>query len=220
MNLIILLSMLIPQENTPKLIYIGDPMCSWCYGFSEELKTVMDHFDDTMATEYIMGGLRPYNKQNITELASFLDQHWKDVQKASGQEFNYEILQNETVIYDTEPPSRAVVIVRDFYSDHYQAFFGFLQKRFYKENFDLSNPENYKVFFDERNLDFENFLSCFSSDPYKEKVKLDFQRSAEMGVRGFPSLVLIHNGKTHRVSNGYAKAQTIINTIEQILEKK
>lgn len=32
---------MIAQEKA-KLIYIGDPLCSWCYGFSEEFSQVVD----------------------------------------------------------------------------------------------------------------------------------------------------------------------------------
>lgn len=41
-----------------KLIYVGDPMCSWCYGIANELSQTIDYFNDDFDLELIMGGLR------------------------------------------------------------------------------------------------------------------------------------------------------------------
>jgi len=40
-----------------KLIYIGDPMCSWCYGFGKELSEVMQSLPE-LRLEIVVGGLR------------------------------------------------------------------------------------------------------------------------------------------------------------------
>ena len=72
----------------PKLIYIGDPMCSWCYGFSNELSFIVEEYEDTVEFEMIMGGLRPYNTETMIDLKDFLSHHWEDVAKASGKKFS------------------------------------------------------------------------------------------------------------------------------------
>jgi len=52
------------QEKTT-LIYVGDPMCSWCYGFGNEISTVISTLGDRVEVEAVMGGLRPYNTETI-----------------------------------------------------------------------------------------------------------------------------------------------------------
>ena len=66
-----------------KLIYIADPMCSWCYGFSNELSTAIDNLGDKVELQLIMGGLRPYNTETIQDLGEFLRGHWKHVEERS-----------------------------------------------------------------------------------------------------------------------------------------
>ncbi|MFQ5523922.1 MAG: DsbA family protein, partial [Acidimicrobiia bacterium] len=38
-----------------KLIYVGDPMCSWCWGFAPEIEDLADEYP----VEVVVGGLRP-----------------------------------------------------------------------------------------------------------------------------------------------------------------
>ena len=38
-----------------KLIYVGDPMCSWCWGFAPEIESLADDYP----IEVVVGGLRP-----------------------------------------------------------------------------------------------------------------------------------------------------------------
>lgn len=41
-----------------KLIYVMDPMCSWCYAFSLELEEFLTKHSN-LEIDYIMGGLAP-----------------------------------------------------------------------------------------------------------------------------------------------------------------
>ena len=47
------------------LIYVADPMCSWCYGFGKTLSDLQDApaEDEQFALMLVMGGLRPYTTQ-------------------------------------------------------------------------------------------------------------------------------------------------------------
>lgn len=208
----------ISQNEKATLIYIGDPMCSWCYGFAPELDKIIKHFGETIDFDIVMGGLRPYNKQSMTELKDFLTHHWEDVSKASGQEFCYDILNEAQITYDTEPPCRATVIVRQMEAKKAYPFFKLLQSDFYLKNKNLHLVESYKKAIESLDLDFEVFRKHFQSNQYKLSVRDDFTLSGEMGIRGFPSLVLEIDGKKHLVSNGYGKAKDLIERIERLRE--
>ncbi|MBK9151344.1 MAG: hypothetical protein IPM26_10245 [Saprospiraceae bacterium] len=45
MNLIVLMSAVSIQAESNKdtLIYVGDPMCSWCYGFSPKVDKLLQY---------------------------------------------------------------------------------------------------------------------------------------------------------------------------------
>lgn len=204
---------LMSQEST-KLVYFGDPMCSWCYGFSPELSKVVAELDDGIKMEMIMGGLRPYNTQSMTELKSFLKGHWEEVNHRSGQEFKYDILDKESITYDTEPPSRAFIIVRDLCPGDEFKFFKKLQALFYFENKNMHLAETYFEAVEELGVSKEEFTKHFESEFYKNKIKEDFQKSSAMGVRGFPTLLLQKGEDLYLISNGYMESASVVQRIK------
>ena len=50
------------SAEKPHLLYVADPMCSWCYGFSPVIGAVAGHFGDRLPVRLLMGGLRAGNK--------------------------------------------------------------------------------------------------------------------------------------------------------------
>lgn len=200
------------------MIYVGDPMCSWCYGLSPELKDVMEHFKDQLNFEVVMGGLRPYNKETMSDLKSFLTHHWEDVNKASGQEFNYKILDRQDLAYDTEPPCRAVVAVRQMDGTKAIPFFKESQKLFYKENMDMNDTESYIPTIQKLGLDPGTFRSLFESDNLKQLVKEDFAKANALGANSFPTL-LLKADEVQLLSKGYRKSEVLIPIIESYLKE-
>jgi len=205
------------SQTKAKLIYVGDPMCSWCYGIAPELSKVMEHYDDKIHYELIMGGLRPYNTQTMIELKDFLTEHWEEVHHRSGQKFNYSILDSKDITYDTEPPSRATIVIRKLAPEKEIAFFKKSQLAFYLENNNMHLAESYQAILNDLNIDFQSFKELFESQEMKEAIKLDFQKAQEMGVRGFPTLILEHEGQLHLLANGYSTSEKIIQRIDKIL---
>jgi len=215
--LVIFLSSNIMSQEKPKLIYFGDPMCSWCYGFAPELEKVVTKLSDKVTLELVMGGLRPYNKQTMVELKSFLTEHWQEVNHRSGQTFKYDILDDTQITYDTEPPSRAVVVVRSISPKQEMEFFKEVQKLFYQENKNLHLAESYFPVLKALNIDKTLFTKNFESENFKQKIKEDFTKSADYGVRGFPTLILQNGSDLFLISNGYSSSEDIIEKINSKL---
>lgn len=213
--LILTMSLQLSAQN--KLIYVGDPMCSWCYGFSEELLEIVEAQEGKLELEIVMGGLRPYNQETMTDLKSFLTHHWEDVHKASGQEFTYDILDRSDLKYDTEPPCRASVVVRAMAAEKELKFFKMVQRAFYFENLDLNQASSYHAILRNLDLDTAEFDRLFASEEHKIAVKKDFERAGALGVRSFPTLLVEVNGELSVVAQGYAKADKVNAVISKIV---
>lgn len=207
------------QDIITKLIYVGDPMCSWCYGIAPNLEKLIDKYNDKIEAEIVMGGLRPYNTETMADLKAFLSHHWEDVHKASGQEFNYGILDNSKITYDTEPPCRATVIARDMAPDKVFSFFIAAQEAFYSSNSNMHLVESYYPILKKLKMDKEQFTQLYNSAEMKEKVKLDFKRSEELSVTGYPTLLLRHKDQYHFIARGFATVDQMTDRIEKVLEK-
>ena len=66
--------------------------------------------------------------------------------------------------------------------------------------------------------DEEKFLELFESDEIKKKTNAHFVRSRDLGVRGFPSLILRIDDSYKFISYGYQKAGVLIQEIEALMD--
>ncbi|MDB4088081.1 DsbA family protein [Flavobacteriales bacterium] len=204
------------EENS--VIYFGDTMCSWCYGFAPEMdKFIKSHPE--LKVRLVQGGLRPFNTELIYGLQDFLLPHWKEIEERTGQVFKYDILKNQKFIYDTEPASRAVVVARMIDESKEWAFFKKVQTAFYKENKDTSKLSTYIEIAKELGLDTDKFTQLFDTDEAKYATKSDFQLSAEMGVKGFPSVVIKVGKEFFMISNGYREAKDLEEVYQRVLKE-
>jgi len=198
------------QRDT--LFYIGDPMCSWCYGFSPQLDSVMAQFPN-MPVSLILGGLRAYGTESFESLSSFLHEHWQEVQNRTNQPFQFNILNAKGLVYDTEPACRAVVSMRSISPQKEYTYFKSLQKAFYEEGRDPTSVKTFSDLAASLGVDGEKFEKHFLSPVIQNETQRDFQMAKTLHVQGFPSLVALIDGKLHRISNGYLSAGQIISTL-------
>lgn len=216
--IVLLIALTMNGQN--KIIYVGDPMCSWCYGFAPQLDQLVKKYKGKIELELVTGGLRPYNQTPINEMKDFLTGHWQEVYNRTQQPFRYDILDQSDINYDTEPACRAVVVVRSMNAEKQFDFFRRIQKAFYYQNKNLGIIETYYPILNELQLDKEEFAKRFNSQEYKDLVKKDFERAGDLGVRGFPSVLLETDGKLIVLSRGYTSAEQIEESITVALDKE
>ncbi len=209
------------------LIYFGDTMCSWCYGFAEELSELAKS-NSNIPLKVVNGGLRPHgttkNGDVVPEFGNqvmrdFLRHHWEEVNKRSGQPFSYSILEDNEFIYDTEPAARACVVAREMNPDIEFEFFKAVQSAFYTQGKNTNELATYLPIASKFGLDIDEFQQKFNSDEIKHSTRADFQLSANLGIKGFPSLVLKKGKEFFLIANGYNEAKNIQPIIDKIFSE-
>lgn len=206
-------------DNKVEIIYIGDPMCSWCYGIAPELKKLQAHYKkEGISLKIVMGGLRPGGGDEWTnEFKTFLKHHWEEVQEKSSQPFGFKLFEHPNFNYDTEPSCRAIVAARIWLNENELAFFEAIQTNFYLHSQDPSTKEFYKPLCIQFGIDFDQFIIRFESDIIKKETYNEFLLNRKWGVTGYPSILLNINGKQSFVTKGYATAHQMITTINHLL---
>ncbi|PIB37513.1 hypothetical protein BFP72_10535 [Reichenbachiella sp. 5M10] len=199
-------------------MYFGDAMCSWCYGIGNHLNRLKEEYAEVLDFELVLGGLRPGGGEEWTqEFRDMLRTHWGHVHDASGQPFDYDFFEREDFDYDTEPPARAVRVVRDLAPEKEWTFYERLQEMFYAENINITDPVALEQACTELEIDYQAFEPLYLSDGYKQLTYQDFAKSQQMGVRGFPAIV-VHKGEEYiAVSMGYSDYDTMKQRMVQIL---
>jgi putative protein-disulfide isomerase len=197
------------------LIYVADPMCSWCYGFARPMDDLLAQPGDLAPLQLalVMGGLRPFTTQPMTpERADELAGHWKHVAEASGQPFAqapHTALHQPGFIYDTEPAARAVVTVRAHWPKVVWRYLKAVQHAFYAEGKNVVQPEVLADVAESLGIARADFARAFASDEMREATKGDFAIAQQWGIRGFPALIAEHGDHLHLVAQGFMPTEAL-----------
>ncbi len=180
------------MSATPDLefVYVGDPMCSWCWGFAPVLESLQARYDIPIRT--VVGGLRPGpSAEPLTaRMRRYLIHHWEQVAARSGQPFDQAGLDRDDWVYDTELPARAVVTMREVSPDETLPFFTRLQRAFYAERVDVTDPSAYPPLVEGFPVDAGTFMDRLETDASRDAAWRDFGEARRLGIEGFPALVL------------------------------
>lgn len=202
-----------------KLLYVGDPMCSWCYGFGKEMTELMAMHPE-LELQIIVGGLRAGGTEVLDQAGKqFRLTHWARVEAASGLPFNREALMaRENFVYDTEPVCRAVVTARKLAPAADQlAVFRALQHAFYVEGLDTTDGRVLSsVVAAQLGLDVETVLRMWLDADTIAQTGADFASARALGVRSFPALLLETERGVVEVSGGYAQAAQLDQQLRQV----
>lgn len=210
-----------------KLIFVGDPMCSWCYGFGKEMTALMALYPE-LQLEIVMGGVRAGATDVLDDDGKrFRLMHWARVEASSGLPFNREaLLARENFVYDTEPICRAVVTARELApeADSLRVFRS-LQSAFYVGGLDTTDG---RVLSDIGAAALQAQGFPVGADAFHAKWRLpntiaatqaDFRRARALGVSSFPTLLLETPNGIEVVSPGYAHAGEIERRLTALLHR-
>lgn len=193
----------------PTLIYLGDPMCSWCWGFAP----VLERLSTDHPIEVMVGGLRPGPAAEVLSprLEDFLRNEWSQIAARTDQPFDTGFLDDlgPDWIYDTELGAIAVTRMRELKPERTLEFFARIQRAFYAERVDVTRPEVFGPLAVEFDLDPGEFVDSLGTDAARKVAWADFAQARRWGVTGFPSLVARHNDRLHLLAAGYRPYEEI-----------
>jgi len=225
----------IPEQDNPEkttaavkqsgwaVHYVGDPMCSWCWGISPTVEAV-ESFCESQDIEFTitMGGLRAGGGDAWNEaFKNFLRNEWEHIGQTTGQPFSFKLLEAPHFDYDTEPACRAVATVKliQAYNELPQSivlsFFSAIQHKFYAEGQDPKVVDFYASICADLGLDFDEFSTLFDSPEAQQAVQQEFIHCRQWGVRSFPTLLLQHDSKMEVLAQGYVTAEQLLSKLRE-----
>ena len=195
----------------PELIYVGDPLCSWCWGFAPSLRSLRLRHPDRFRYRILLGGLRTGASavQVDEKVRSYLAGAWKEVERRSGQPFNHSFLETADFVYDTEPACRAVVAARHLAPDRVFEYNEALQDAFYHRSLDPTKLETFLTIAREQGLSEETFQTTFHAEEVHRETREDFDKARALGVHGFPTLLVRTNASTQTITSGWLPPEAL-----------
>lgn len=201
------------QEDKPSaLIYVGDPMCSWCWGFAPTLARVRETFGASIPILLMVGGLRAdeHARPLDDELAGFLEGAWDQVASASGQTFRRDLLARRDFVYDTGPACRAVILARTLAVGREFDFYDGVQAAFYGRNEDITDAAVLVEVAASVGIDRKEFEQGLAQESLTRRARDEFAMVRRHGVQGFPSLLVQRGTELECVLRGFAPYGTVV----------
>lgn len=202
-----------------EIIYVGDPMCSWCYGFTKVIQEIRSTFGGRAPLRLMMGGLRPDGTHLVTDsYRRFLRGHWQEIEERTGQPFDLSILDSTGWIYDTEKACRAVVAARRFGPDKDWEVFAATQRGFYFANHDPNDPESYATIGEQVGIPRADFSAAYHDPETVAATQQDFAWARSVGIDAFPTVVLGDGQSLAALTVGYQPFSPLAVKIARWLE--
>jgi len=207
-----------PDMPEREILYVADPMCSWCWGFTPTIRAIAEMAEGRVDLTLMMGGLRPLNRDPMDESQKAeIQHHWQSVAERSGQPFDFDFFARDGFVYDTEPACRAVCVVRAVARPLVLDYFESVQRAFYSENRDVTDPSTLQEIARKTGVDHTVFESRYSDIASAYETAGDFQSARQLSVTGYPTVILRKGKEFGLLTAGYQPLDAIQATFAEWL---
>ena len=199
---------------TTDLLYFGNPMCSWCWGFSPIIQSMHQEFGRDIKINLGLGSLRQDERPMTPQQKQTIRNHWQHVVERSGQPFDFTFFDRDDFCYDDRLPSTMIAAVRQSDPDRALDLFHRLQGAFYRDNRDITSSEVMSTILAECDLDGDAIgLLSQSID-----IATEFHETARLGVSGYPTLLALSEGKAELITLGYSDWTDVRSRLISLIE--
>ncbi|MDP3977713.1 MAG: DsbA family protein [Pseudomonas sp.] len=203
-----------------RLLYVMDPMCSWCWGFAPVLESLAEQAAAAgVPLHLVLGGLRRDAVAIDTAARVRYLGYWQAVNASTGQLFNFEQGLPEGLIYDTEPACRALVAARSLDVNSVWPLAKLIQRAFYTSGVDVTRASVLVDLAERAGIPRIEFAAAFDSVEQREATLADFSWVQDLGISGFPTLLAERNGQLALLTNGYQPLEVLAPLLGRWLER-
>lgn len=201
-----------------EIIYLYDPLCGWCYGFSPVMRSWHEQIGSEIPFIVLAGGMVVGERVGpVGEVAPYIKNAYKRVEDLSGVRFGTAFLEmmnaGGATIFNSEPPSRAAYILKDAFPALTVEIAHEVQDIIYKEGRDPNLSASYHDLAKKLGMSATQFDEHFESHSYRLAVQDEFALVARFGVSGFPTVVYRKLDQYYLVSNGFTTLDVLNNTL-------
>ena len=203
-----------------RLLYVMDPMCSWCWGFSPIAQALVEQAQAKgVELHLVVGGLRTGGASLEPAKRRYILEHWQAVNEATGQPFTFEGALPEGFVYDTEPACRALVAARSLAPDCAWTLLKLIQQAFYVQGRDVTQASVLVELAETAGVPRIEFAAAFDSAEQQAATAADIAWVQDLGIAGFPTLLAEHNGQLALLTNGYQPLEPLADLLGRWLER-
>ena len=210
--------------SRPTILYVHDPLCGWCYGFAPVVHALRTEFAGRVDFDLIHGGMITAGRIGpVRAMADYIRSATPRLVDLTGAQITDAFLQDylsSDAISDSEPPSRAIVAAGQLGGDTLIWNYAYaLQRCLFVQGMDLRSTDTYRDLARQFDLDSEMFLETMRSEAVRELTHEQFGISRQLGITGFPALILLQNETAYRFASGYQPLAHLRPALEQVIQQ-
>lgn len=215
--------------NLPELLYLHDPLCGWCYGMSPVVQQLKHDYAGRLAVTVLCGGMAVGERAVPIKVGwGYIKDALGEVERATGVRFGQafkELAEAGDYVYDSEPPSRAIVAFRqqEGSRDPGRAvpFAHDVQMALFRDGQDLNDAATYRQILTEKypDLDAAAWEARWRSPDTARATEQEFAAVARTGVQGFPTVVLRLGEQGYVLARGYQPYAMLAANVEAALRQ-
>ena len=205
-----------------EIIYFFDPICGWCYGFSEHLSKFAENHSDEYEFSVVTGGMvRGENARPIGERKTYLKEAYPKVQEMSGAEFGQPFLdrlEEGSTVFGSDIPSLVfhAIVSREGNSPVEVA--KAIQREIYLKGIDPLLATEYDGIGKQFNTTLTELDQLLVESVAKESYEADLYTTQQFGISGFPFVVAKLDEEYYQVARGFRTADDLEIVLEQALK--
>lgn len=205
-----------------KIIYIFDPLCGWCYGFSSVLQQLHQKYADTYHFDVLSGGMITGARiAPFITMEQYIRGAYRRVEDMAGVKFGVaylnKLLPSSTIMMDSRPPSYALETMRSLKPQALVAFAHALQSAHYGQGADYNDDQTYRTLAEKFEVDADAFVNDLHKEETRYAAEQNFAWCANVGVQGYPTLVMETDRDLFLIAHGYrplAELEKVMASIE------
>ncbi|SFE10338.1 putative protein-disulfide isomerase [Chitinophaga sp. CF118] len=206
-----------------KLIYIYDPICGWCYGFTPVIQQLQQQFSKEITFEILSGGMMlNANRRPASAMYTYIQDAHKRVEETTGIAFGPAFL-NEYLhtddIMDSEKPSIALTVFKQYQPENAISFAHDMQVALNYDGKSLNDDQTYIELVQKYQLPEQEFLNKMKEEENRYATHEEFNMIQQWGITGFPAAILDNGEQLYLIARGYTPLERILEAITEIKEK-
>ena len=200
------------------LYYVHDPMCSWCFGFSQTYKQLLKLLPADIEVVRLLGGLAPDSELAMPyDMQIQLQKTWHTIEdQIPGVKFNFDFWETQSPRRSTYPACRAVIAARNQGLENDTLMTAAIQRAYYLQ---ARNPSEHITLVEiatELGLSANMFEKDLLSAETQTTLVKEIALARQLFVESYPSLVLTHGQANDDIAIDYRDALAMLKQINRI----
>ncbi|MBC9930309.1 DsbA family protein [Chitinophaga qingshengii] len=206
-----------------RFIYVYDPLCGWCYGFTPVVMQFQQLHSGDMEFDILSGGMIVGdNRHPFSTMTAYIQREHTNVEEMTGVKFGPAFLEKllpSEEMMDSEKPSVALTVFKTYQPANAISFAHDMQHALNYDGLSLNHDSTYRKLIQKFGLPEDEFISRLHDERLRYETNQEFQLVQNWGITGFPAAILDTGKQLYLCARGYTPLDRLQQTVDNIIQE-